>query len=127
MSAIGGPLRSVAINGREFKVTASSDAGRTLGGFTNEYQANGDGTMRLIKTPIPWKMGSMEVECDDANSDHEFLRDVQKAASEADVLVTYPSGKQYTGTGQITGDLESSSSSVSASFELSGPGELKAL
>ena len=46
MTAVGGPVESVNIDGRYFAVAADADIGRELGGFTNENQPNGDGTAR---------------------------------------------------------------------------------
>lgn len=127
MSAIGGPLESVSIAGREFKVTADADVGRKLGGFENEYQSNGDGSARMIKTRVPWTLGSMTVEIDDDRGDQEFLDQVKDSAADVDISATFISGAVYVGTGNISGEFVANSASASAGFELSGPGKLKKL
>lgn len=127
MSAIGGPVQAISIDGREFKVTADADIGRKMGGFENEYQSNGDGTARLIKKVVPWALGSVTVEIDDDRNDQEYLEDKKDAQKDLDISITMASGKVYAGTGQITGELSVSSANASASFELTGPGKLKAI
>jgi len=127
MSALGGPLATVSIMGREFKVTASSDVKRNMGGFTNAVESNGDLSARLLKTPTPWSLGDVEIEIDDDREDQEFLLGIQKMADWVDCAGTWVSGKVYGGTGQIIGDLAASSANASASIELSGPGSLKKL
>jgi len=127
MSALGGPLATVSIMGREFKVTASSDVKRNMGGFNNAVESNGDLSARLLKTPKPWSLGDTEIEIDDDREDQEFLSSVQAMADWVDCAGTWISGKVYGGTGQIIGDLSASSATASVSIELSGPGKLKKL
>ena len=127
MGAIGGPLETVAIAGREFRCTADADVSRKLGGFEGEYQANGDGSARRIMTPIMWMLGGMTVEVDDDNGDQEFLESVKNSQDDVDIVATFVSGANYAGRGNINGELSYSNNSAAASFDLSGPGELKKL
>lgn len=127
MSALGGPLATVSIMGREFKVIASSDVKRNMGGFSNAVESNGDQSARLLKTPVPWSLGDCEIEIDDAREDQEFLVGIQKMQDWVDCAGTWISGKVYGGTGQIIGDIAASSATASVSIELSGPGSLKKL
>ena len=59
MTAVGGSIESVTLDGRNFPATADAAAERKLGGFENESQANGDGTARLIKTRVPWSLDGL--------------------------------------------------------------------
>ena len=124
MSAIGGPIESVSIAGREFAVAADADSNRDLGGFTNEVMMNGNGTGRLIKTRKPWNIDGLSLEVDDSRGDHEFLQDVADGVGFEPISVTYPSGIIYQGSGTITGDFNSSSQNATGAVVLTGPGKL---
>jgi hypothetical protein len=127
MPATGGPLETVSIAGREFRCTGDADVSRQLGGFTNERQMNGDGSSRMIKTPIPWSLGGVSIEIDDDNGDQEFIEAVKDGQDDVDITATYPSGAIYSGVGNIDGEAPYSNSSASASFDLKGGGRLKKL
>lgn len=127
MSAVGGPLETVSIAGREFRCTADSDINRKFGGFENEYQPNGDGSARMIKTRINWLLGGVGVEIDNDNNDQEYLEAVKDSQDDVDIVATYTDGNSYTGRGNISGELSYSNNSAAASFDLSGPGKLKKL
>lgn len=124
MTAIGGSIESVSLEGRNFAVGADAEASRKLGGFDNEVSANGDGTARLIKTRTPWTLEGLTIEIDDERGDHEFLQELADRNDVFPISVTYASGETYQGRGQITGDLQSSSQNASAAISLSGPGKL---
>ena len=125
MSATGGPPETISIAGREFRCTGDSSPSVQLGGFNNEYQSNGDGSTRTIKTRIPWSISGLEVEVDTENEDFEFLNDVKDGADDVDVVLTYSNGTSYAGTGGIEGDLVNDQSKAAAGFEMKGPGKLK--
>lgn len=127
MTAIGGPIETVAIAGREFRCTGDSDVNRKFGGFENAIEPNGDGSCRLIKTPTKWMLGGVTVEIDDDAGDQEYLDAVQDAQDFVDVVITYTSGANYNATGQIEGELSYSNSSAAATFDLAGPRKLKKL
>lgn len=121
----GGSIQSVNIAGRTFAVASDADSNRKMGGTNNEFQANGDGTGRLIKTREGWSLDGLRLSIDDLRGDQEFL---QARADENDfspVSITYASGAIYSGLGQITGDLQTSSMSTTGEVTLMGPGSLK--
>lgn len=127
MSATGGPPESVSIAGREFRCTGDNDVSRSLGGFVNEHQPNGDGSTRIIKTRVPWSLGGVNVEIDNDNSDQEFLEDVKDSQVDVDIAISYTDGTSYAGRGNIDGEMSYSNNSASATFDLKGPGRLKKL
>lgn len=124
MTAIGGSLESVTLDGREFPVTADADINRKLGGFENEIQPNGDGSARMIKTRVTPMLGGVVVECDDARGDLEFLQGLADGNIYFPVAATYADGGVYQGSMQITGELQHSNSAATASFDLAGQGVL---
>ncbi len=124
MAAIGGSIESVTLDGRVFAVAADAEAQRKLGGFENEVQANGDGTARLVKTRVPLSIDGLTIEVDDDRGDHEFLQALSDRNDFFPIVITYPSGVSYQGTGQITGETQASSQAATAAVSLMGPGIL---
>lgn len=122
MGAVGGSIESISMNGRNFAVAADAEAQRKLGGFENEVLANGDGTARLIRTRVPLSLAGLTVEVDDDRGDQEFLHDLTDINDFFSVTITYASGIVYQATAQITGELQASSQSATASVNLMGPG-----
>jgi len=124
MPAVAGSIESVTLDGRNFAVAADADASRFMGGFTNEQEANGDGSTRQVKTRQPWKIGGVSVEVDDSNDDDTFLQDLMDRTDNYPISVSLASGETYQGTGQITGDAETSTQSQTKPLDMSGPGRL---
>ena len=124
MSA-SGSLESCTVDGRRFSVAADSDADIDVGGYTNEFQPNGDGTGRDVMTRKGWKVSGVTLSINHNRGDQQFLQ--QKANS----LVPYPctftlvDGTVYAGVGKVNGDLASKSMTGTADVEFGGPHELK--
>jgi hypothetical protein len=124
MSAVGGSIESVILEGRSFPVASDAEAQVKLGGFENEQQSNGDGSTRLIKTRVPWAIDGVVVEIDNARGDHEYIQELSDRNSDFTVAITYASGDVYQGVGQIVGETQASTQSASAPISLMGPGKL---
>ena len=123
MTAVGGPIEEVSINGRIFPVASDADVSRKLGGTQNDVAMNGDGSGRLIKSRVPFELSGLMLECDDSRGDHEFLQDVADGQDFVPVAITFASGEVYQGTAQITDDLAYSSANSTISVSLKGPGK----
>jgi hypothetical protein len=124
MTAIGGSLESITLDGREFAVAADAEAQRKIGGFENEVQANGNGTARLIKTRVPLSLEGVNVEVDDTRGDHEYLQALADRNDFFPIALTYASGVTWQGVAQLTADLQASSQNATAPISLMGPGSL---
>lgn len=124
MSAIGGSIESVSIDGRLFSVAADADVTRKLGGFEAEVQANGDGTARKILTRVPWTIDGLTLVIDDDRGDHEFLQEVITRKEYVAIVVTFASSATYQGRGTVAGELGTSSQNATGGVTLSGPGGL---
>lgn len=124
MTAIGGSIESVTLDGRTFAVPADVEAQRKIGGFENEVQSNGDGTARLIKTRVPLAIDGLTVVIDDSRGDDEFLQDLADRNDYFPFAMTLASGVTWQGTTQITGEKQTSSQSAAATVSLMGPGRL---
>lgn len=124
MTAIGGSIESVSLDGRIFSVASDADSTRKIGGFENEVQGNGDTTARLIKAAGPWSVDGLTLSIDDTRGDAEYLQDLQDSLDFFPIAITYASGVVYQGTGQIVGETGVSSQSTTAAVALMGTGKL---
>lgn len=124
MTAVGGSIESVALDGRLFAVASDADSNRKLGGFENEHQSNGDGTGRVLKTRVGWSVDGLTLSIDDTRADAEYLQDLQDLLDEFPIAITYASGVVYQGTGQIVGETATSSQNTTAAVALMGSGKL---
>ena len=124
MTAVGGSIESVALDGRLFAVASDADSNRKLGGFENEHQSNGDSTGRIIKTRVGWSVDGLTLSIDDTRADAEYLQDLQDLLDEFPIAITYASGVVYQGTGQIVGETATSSQNTTAAVALMGSGKL---
>jgi len=124
MSATGGSIESVTLDGREFAVAADAESQRKLGGFENEVQANGDSSARLIKTRVPLSIDGLTIEINDDKGDQEFVQELSNRNDFFPVAITYVSGNTYQGTAQIVGEFQTSSQNATGAVSLMGPGIL---
>lgn len=124
MTAVGGSIESVSLDGREFAVASDADATRKLGGFENEVQANGDGSARIIKTRVPWSIDGLAVEVDEVRGDQEYLQELADRKGFFPIAITFASGVVYQATGTITGEVSFGSQNATASIAVGGPGRM---
>lgn len=124
MSAVGGSVETVTLDGREFPVTGDADVTRKLGGSENELSMNGNGTGRIIKTVTGWSLDGVVIETDDSRGDQEFVQDLTDRNGDFPIAITYASGITYQGSGIIVGENGASSQSASQAVSLMGPGKL---
>lgn len=115
MSVVGGSIVSVSFNGRSFSPDGDTDASQALKDFENEMKVNGDGTPRLIKKRVLKMLESLSVAVSDANSDLEFLSDLNdNGDGNADglfgIVAELASGAIYAGRGQFVGDVKRTTS-----------------
>lgn len=124
MAGRGGSIQSVSINGRLFPVAADADTSRKLGGFENEVQPNGDGTVRVIQTRVAWMLGGIQVEIDEDRGDQQYLQQIADDGSLVPMAITYVGNRTYQGSGTLTDELSFSNTSATASVSMGGQGQL---
>ena len=124
-SAIGGSIESMSIKNRLFSVASDADVSRSLGGFNNEVQMNGDGTGRMVKSVVSWMLDGVQVECNNLNSDLEFLQQIADENEFVPFVITYVDGTSYQGTGMLEGELNASSQTATATISIRGVGKLE--
>lgn len=124
MPGVGGSIVNLALGGRNFPVTKDADVDRSLGGSSNEVEANGDGSARIIKTIEVWGLENVQVAIDDSRQDQEFIQALADGNDFFDSEVTYISGSVYSGLGQITGKITYSNGGAFATLSVMGQGSL---
>ena len=122
MAAIGGAIEEVSLGGRSFAVPHDQDTQRNLGGDQNEVQPNGNGTSRIIKTKVPWKVDGLTVEINNDNGDQEYLQGLANRNGTFPITVTYADGTIWQGDGTIVGEINYSNNSATATANLAGTG-----
>lgn len=121
---IGGSGITISLKGRVFPLTVDADIMRVLGGVEDDILMNGDGSARFIKKRIPWKLGATTVSMDDTRMDQEYLKDLQKSNEPYPIIITYPTDITYMATGKIIGEIAYGNQTTSATFVLSGGGDM---
>lgn len=124
-AAVGGSIESISIRNRLFPVAADADASQMLGGFSNEVSPNGNGTARIVKKRVAWKVSGLDVEINHDRADLEFLQEIADGDDFVPITVTMASGVTYQGKGMITGDIEGSTEKATAGITLEGPQKLE--
>jgi len=118
--AQGGTVESISIDGRRFVVDGEADVNLKIGGYKNDVKPNGDGSVRLLKTPFPGTIDSAPVQIDTDNSDFEFLQEKANGSSFFDVDVTLVDGKVYSGKMQLVDEIKYSTKEATAEISLAG-------
>lgn len=126
MTAVGGSIESMSIDGRTFSVAADAETQRSLGGFQNEVLANGDGSARIQKTRAPWSWEGLTVTIDDDRGDQEFLQGIADGNAFVPIACSLANGEVYQGVGIIAGgdNLQMNTQNATAELTLSGPKKL---
>jgi len=125
MAAVGGSIESITVKGRNFAVAADADANRSLGGFTNDEQSNGDGNTRIIKTRVPWSFDGLSLEIDDARGDQEYLQAIADGLVNVPITFHLASGKIYQGEGIPCDEIKMSTQNVTCPITFKGPQKLE--
>jgi len=129
MPSIGRPLESVSINGREFQTGGDAAATRDLGGFSNEYQSNGNpGTGRIIMTPKGWSIPGQALEIDDDEAAQEYIQSfADSGAKDIDLVFNFGQGTLYQGKGGLVDTMEFDPMTGLMPTSFMGPGKLTKL
>lgn len=121
---VGGSIISVSIRGRIFSVAADADVNLDLGGYSNEIQSNGDGSVRNIQTRKPWMLENIALVVDHDRNDLKFLQDTADSHTLHPITIELVSGHVYQGKGTVTGDVKLSTQSTTVPVTLAGKEKL---
>lgn len=102
MSAAGGALTSIVINGRSFPCDAGDEPKFKLPGYENEVAPNADGTFRQKKTRVAGTITDINIVCDDARGDQAFIEETAASLDFVAVNGTKIDGTIVSGNMQIT-------------------------
>jgi hypothetical protein len=128
MAAVGRPLESVQINGREFQCVGDAAGTRKRGGYENEWQPNGNQkTGRKVMTPVGWSVAGQNLAIDDAQKDQEYIQAVCDSPEPADFVFNYGQGIRYQGTGTLVDVLEYDPMTATMGTSFMGGGQLTQL
>jgi hypothetical protein len=99
---IAGPFQSHTFSGRTYKCDAEDDVTITIGGRQNEVVPNGDGTTRVKQTRLVGTMEGINLVCDPATDDMNYLLELQEKGEPFDYSGTTNDGTIWTGKIQIS-------------------------
>lgn len=124
MFGTGGDIVSCFItrpdgSSRNFAVATGGDNNRINGGaYTEEVEANGDGSVRGIIRNRPGER-ELVLDVDDNNSDHEWLLEASADPDFSTVSYTHISNKVYSHKAKPIGDMAKNdgNSTVTATFK----------
>lgn len=118
--SVGGSIQECTLAGTRFPVASDAEVNRKLGGFENEVQMNGDGSPRIIKTRVPFKLDSIVLSMDENRGDQELIQSLADRLEPFAITITYVSGRVYQGTGTITGEVVMSSQNSTCTITVEG-------
>lgn len=101
-----GAWESIVLNGRRFACKADDSVKVTLPGFENEVIVGGDGSNWLKKTRHAGKISDINVICNPANEDLEFLQELADSLEFFPVSGTKVDGTVYGGEMQLVEAIE---------------------
>lgn len=120
----GGPIIELSWAGRTFKSAGDASVSLGLGGMNNAIEANGDPSVRVIQTRVPWSCEGAAINIDPDNGDQEFLQERSDSGVEEIFTVTLADNSVYQGKGTTTGDLKFDTSKATAAVNFGGGGTL---
>ena len=117
----GGDIRQLMIKGREFDVKGEdANVNIDLGGFSDEADINGNGTMHITQRRKAAGFSDCPVSIDDTRQDLEYLQEIANQGEGAPVTITLASGITYAGPLIPIGDLAKATGDGTLSLEMRG-------
>lgn len=152
-AVVGGSIKAVTIEGREFPVDAACDALLDTGGFSNTVEVTGSGESIITQERIPWQLlnvdlvvsedrgdlgflagifnaivepfaPSLAIPAPPTGPDRDFLGEVIARATFATITVTQADDSTFTGRGTIIGSIQRSTATGLAKVSFAGDGEM---
>lgn len=102
--AVGGPIKSVNLEGRAFNVEGENEVELFSGGWTNEVTPNGNGTGRIIKSPKTGEANKLSIIIEDDRNDEDFIKELRNRHGWIKASFTDINDNVYSGDVQIVGD-----------------------
>jgi hypothetical protein len=124
MSAVGGSIKEITIDGRPYAVAADADVSVKLGGKKVTVAANGNGTARALGEVEPWSLSGIDVAIDHDKGDAEFLQANADAMVFVNCTIEYIDGTVYQGKGLVADDHDFSTAKATTGLTLMGEDKL---
>lgn len=124
MTALGGSIAEVAIDGRNFAVAADADVALTLGGKKVTVNPNGNGTARYTAEVTAWGLKGIDLAIDNDQDDLGFLQRNADAMTPVNCTITLVDGTVYQGKGIVADEHDYSTAKATAGLTLMGEGQL---
>ncbi len=112
------------VGSKIFSVKSGESANQDLGGYSNDYSMNGNGTGHAIKTAKRWAIDSIQVDIT-FDGALEFLQDIANNVVESIIEVSAIDGSVYKGKGTIIGDIKEDTLNGYVTIEVGGAGKLE--
>ncbi len=125
MASIGGPVQECSIKGRLFSPAADGEVSIKSGGFENAVEPNGDATVRIVKSRVPWMAKGLNLAIDHNRADMEFLQGIADGMEQVTIAITLVDGTVFQGKGTINGELDLNTAKATCPVELSGGGKME--
>jgi hypothetical protein len=155
-AVVGGSIKSIAIDGREFPVDAASEAEFDTGGFSNTVVTTGSGESIVTQERIPWTLRDVDVvvsedrgdlgflaslfnaivepfapslafDAPPTGPDREFLGEVITRGTFRPMVITLVDETTYTGSGTIVGSVPVNTMTGLARMSFAGDGAMTKL
>jgi len=121
MGVRAGDIRQLTWFGRELDVKGEdANVVIDLGGFTAEMGINGNGTIHDTQRRKKATVSDVPVSIDDDRGDLEFLQEKQDANAFGPLNITLASGKTYSGSMKLVGEVRKSTGDGTASLTWEG-------
>lgn len=121
MGVRAGDIRQLTWFGRELDVKGEdANVVIDLGGFTAEMGINGNGTIHDTQRRKKATVADVPVSIDDDRGDLEFLQEKQDANAFGPLNITLASGKTYSGSMKLVGEVRKSTGDGTASLTWEG-------
>jgi hypothetical protein len=124
MARIGGSIKQITLNGRQFSVKSDVDISEVFP-TNNKVEMNGDQTATLVQVIEPWRLNDIVLSIDNENGDREFIRDAARIPDFWPITFTTADSKVYGAVGQIVDAPERKTMNNSVAISLSGPGDVE--
>lgn len=123
MSAIAGEAKLITVGDRTFEGGGAVNA--NVGGLKKDVVPTGNGGKIYKIERVPWKISGCKVPVDIDGGDLTYLQDVADSTEDIACSFELMNGATMTGTGSIVGEVQYSSETGMAEFDMSGVGKLE--
>ena len=120
--SLGGPLKQLSIGGIGMAVKNGAEVSLVAGGYDNEPDMNGDGSMDVIQEAVPCKGEGIEVSFR-SDADRAAVVQMKNSGLEYPAVATLANGDEYTASVAIIGAVAINTKRAAMALNLAGGGD----